>query len=554
MTFRYLPVAIATLVAAPLTAQQAPMTARDSALHVLNRLAYGATPGLVDRVAHEGVMAWIDRQLAVQRIDDPSLASLEDRFPVLSASPQDLLRTYTRLRQERRAEQRDTASDAAMTPQERLRRMDPDARALRLLGGELQQLVVVRAVESEHQLAEVMADFWANHFNVFYGKNLDRVYLPDYIERTIRPNALGGFERLLEATAKSPAMLVYLDNAQSVAAGSRPPQLDRLERLGRLGRFGFGRRSGLGRRPPDSLLNALRQRMPTGLNENYARELMELHTLGVDGGYTQHDVTDVARVLTGWSLDRPLQGGGYAFHEWAHDRGRKTVLGVDFPAGRGEDEGERLLALLAEHPSTAHFVSGKLCARFVSDDPPDGCIDDAVRAWKRSNGDIREVLRAIFHSPDFWAARNVGSKIKTPLEFVTSAVRAVGAVPDSTLRLAQAVSRLGQPLYLHTAPNGYPERQDDWVNSGALLSRMNLAVALAANRLPGVTTNLDAVLPLVQDHAALVDAVDRLILGGRMSRETRRVILDQLADLSDPVNARALAVGLAIGGPEFQRQ
>jgi uncharacterized protein (DUF1800 family) len=554
MTFRYLPVAIATLVAAPLTAQHAPMTPRDSALHVLNRLAYGATPGLVDRVAREGVMAWIDRQLAVQRIDDPSLALLEDRFPVLRASPQDLLRTYAKLRQERRTEKRDTASDAAMTPQERLRRMDPDARALRLLGGELQQLVVVRAVESEHQLAEVMADFWANHFNVFYGKNLDRVYLPDYIERTIRPNALGGFERLLEATAKSPAMLVYLDNAQSVAAGSRPPQLDRMERFGRLGRFGFGGRSGVGRRPPDSLLNALRQRMPTGLNENYARELMELHTLGVDGGYTQHDVTEVARVLTGWGLDRPLQGGGYAFHEWAHDRGRKTVLGVDFPAGRGEDEGERLLALLAEHPSTAHFVSGKLCARFVSDDPPDGCIDDAVRAWKHSNGDIREVLRAIFHSPDFWAARNVGSKIKTPLEFVTSAVRAVGAVPDSTLRLAQAMSRLGQPLYLHTAPNGYPERQDDWVNSGALLSRMNLAVALAANRLPGVTTNLDAVLPLVQDHAALVDAVDRLILGGRMSRETRRVILDQLADLSDPVNARALAVGLAIGGPEFQRQ
>ena len=433
-----------------------------------------------------------------------------------------------------------------MSPRERMRNLPPEARAMRAIGGELQQLVVMRAARSDHQLAEVMADFWSNHFNVFYGKNLDRVYLPDYVERTIRKNALGSFERLLVATAKSPAMMVYLDNAMSVAPGSRPPQLDRRRPPGRPGR--------LGARRADSLRQALQQRMPTGLNENYARELMELHTLGVDGGYTQSDVTEVARVLTGWSVDRPLQGGGFAFHDWAHDRGAKTVLGVEFPAGRGEDEGERLLQLLAEHPSTSHFVSGKLCARFVNDVPPDGCVDDAVRAWKRSQGDIREVLRAIFRSPDFWAASNVGAKIKTPLEFVTSAVRAVGGVPDTTARLAQSVARLGQPLYLHTAPNGYPERQDDWVNSGALLNRMNLAVQLAANRLPGVSVDLDAVLPASGDHGALVDAVDRLILGGKMSRETRKVILEQIADLPDPATARALAVGLAIGGPEFQRQ
>ena len=543
MTSRYLIAALVTLVTAPLTAQPAPMSARDSAFHVLNRLAYGATPGLVDRLAREGVMAWIDRQLAVERIDDPALSSLPDQFPVLNTTPEELLRTYARVRQERRTDKR-TAVQGAMTPEERRRAMDPDARALRQIGGELQQLVVVRAARSERQPGEVMADFWANHFNVFYGKNLDRVYLPDYIERTIRPNALGSFSRLLEATAKSPAMLVYLDNVQSVAAGARPPQLDRM---------GRGRGAGAGTRA-DSLRKALEQRMPRGLNENYARELMELHTLGVDGGYTQHDVTEVARILTGWGVDRPLQGGGYAFHSWAHDRGSKTVLGVEFPAGRGEDEGERLLTLLAEHPSTSHFVSGKLCARFVHDDPPDGCVDDAVRTWKRSGGDIREVMRTIIRSPDFWAARNVGAKVKTPLEFVASAVRAVGGVPDSTARLAQAVTRLGQPLYLHTAPNGYPERQDDWVNSGALLSRMNLAVQLAANRLPGVTVNLDAVLPLTADHPALVDAVNRLILGGGMSAKTRQVILEQLADVTNPAGARALAVGLAIGGPEFQRQ
>jgi uncharacterized protein (DUF1800 family) len=423
----------------------------------------------------------------------------------------------------------------------------------------------VRGAESDRQLAEVMADFWTNHFNIFVGKNLDRVYLPDYIEHTIRPRVFGRFEDLLIATAKSPAMMVYLDNAESVAPGSRPPAPDRMAQ-GRFRAFARGLRGRPGRFPMpmvpigpagfDSARRRAAERRPNGINENYARELMELHTLGVDGGYTQHDVTEVARVLTGWSVRPPMQGGGFTFNDWAHDRGEKTVLGEAFPSGHGEDEGMRLLKTLAENPSTMHFVSGKLCARFVSDTPPDGCVDDAVTAWKRSGGEIREVLRAIFHSPDFWAAPNVGNKVKTPLEFVVSAVRAVGGVPDTTPRLANAVARLGQPLYQHVAPNGYGEHEEDWVNSGALLNRMNVAVALAANRLPGVTVNpdLDGVLPLTPDHETLVQAVDRLILGGRMSAQTRKVILDQLSGVADPVQARSLAVGLALGGPEFQRQ
>jgi uncharacterized protein (DUF1800 family) len=558
MTSRYLLAALATLVGPPLTAQRAAMTARDSANHVLNRLGYGATPGQVDAMAREGVLSWIDRQLGVDQVDDPALSDIRNHFSVLTTSPDDLLRTYIGLQMERRARKRDAADDSTMTPEERMRRMPPEARELRAIGGELQQLVVLRAVRSDHQLAEVMADFWTNHFNVFYGKNLDRVYLPEYVEHTIRPRALGRFEDLLMATAQSPAMMVYLDNAQSVALGSRPPRAGRFDRpagLGRPGRFGrlgaIPRFPAPGRQTPPE---AAQQRMPTGLNENYARELMELHTLGVDGGYTQKDVTEVARILTGWSVARPLQGGDFTFNDWAHDRGAKTVLGVEFPEGHGKDEGMRLLRMLAQYPSTSHFVSGKLCARFVNDVPPDGCVDDAVRAWKRSDGDLREVLRAIFHSPDFWAPVNLGAKIKTPLEFVVSAVRAVGGTPDTTARLAQSVTRLGEPLYLHVAPNGYPERQDDWVNSGALLNRMNFAMALAANRLPGVQVALDAVLRVSSDHTVLVDAVDRLILGGRMSPQTRKVILDQLADVPDPVNARALAVGLAIGGPEFQRQ
>lgn len=424
-----------------------------------------------------------------------------------------------------------------------MRRAPPEAREMRAMGGELQQLVVTRGIRSGHQLAEVVADFWVNHFNVFYGKNLDRVYLPSYVEETLRKNALGGFERLLIATAKSPAMMIYLDNAQSVAPGSRPPGFDRLRRAARLGM-----------RRADSMRQQLEQRMPTGLNENYARELLELHTLGVDGGYAQHDVTEVARILTGWSVERPLQGGGFAFHDWAHDRGKKIVMGTDFPAGRGQEEGLALLKMLAGHPSTMHYVSGKLCARFVSDTPPDGCIDDAVRAWRRSNGEIRQVLTAIFHSPDFWAKANIGTKVKTPLEFVVSAVRALDGTPDTTARLAQAVTRLGQPLFLHTAPNGYPEVQEDWVNSGALLNRMNLAVQLAANRLPGVTVDLDRIIPKTADRTALVESVNRVILGGKMTAQTRRVILDQLAEVADPAAARALAVGLGLGGPEFQRQ
>lgn len=538
MTPQYLFATAALLSAAPLAAQPALTTPRDSVLHALNRLAYGATPGLADRIAREGVLRWIDRQLAVTQADDPGLKGVLARFDLLSTGSDQLLRTYLEAQRERRTDRRAAAADsamAAMSPEERERRMSPDARELRGLLSQGPQLVVVRAVSSEHQLAEVMADFWSNHFNIFMGKNIARVYLPSYIEETIRPRIFGRFEDLLVATARSPAMMVYLDNAQSIMPGAEPPRPGRARRRA-------------------AAMPAVPQRRPTGLNENYARELMELHTLGVDGGYTQKDVTEVARILTGWSVARPAQGSGFVFNGWAHDQGAKTVLGVEFPAGGSEDEGRRLLRMLAAHPSTAHYITGKLCARLVSDTPPDGCVDLAVAAWKRSGGEIREVLRVILHSPDFWAPANRAAKVKSPLEFVVSAVRVVGGVPDSTPRLAGAVGRLGQPIYQHVAPNGYPEHEEDWVNSGALLNRMNVAMMLAANRLPGVSVDLDRILPVTSDHAALVAAVDRLVTGGTMSARTRRVIQEQLAGVTNPVQARAFALGLAIGGPEFQRQ
>jgi len=523
MRLRLLTVWLALAVPPALGAQA--LTPRDSALHALNRLAYGPRPGEVDRVARVGVMRWIEQQLAFERVPDVLLAQRERDFKLLGYDREDLAQRYGEALRQRREMQREMAQSGDTT---RPRGAGP-MREFRELGGELQQLAVVRATLSERQLREVMVDFWANHFNVFVGKGADRFLTPSYIEETIRPNALGRFEDLLIATAKSPAMLFYLDNAQSVAPGSSPPSP-----LSALRRGGTQRRA------------------PTGINENYARELLELHTLGVDGGYTQQDIIAVARIFTGWSIDRPQRGAGFAFHEWAHDRGEKQVLGVRFQGGI--EEGVRLLKLLASQHATMHHVSRKLCARFVSDEPPDGCVDAAVDAWHRSNGDIRAVLRAIFTSPDFWAPQALRAKVKTPLEFVVSAVRAAGAAPDSTLRLAQVVSRLGQPLYLQPAPTGYPETQAQWVNSGALLGRMNAAVALAAGRLPGASVNLDDVVAATDDHAALVDAVNARLLSGTMSAHTRAVILEQLADVGDPVQARTLAVGLALGGPEFQRQ
>src|SRR3989441_2026804 len=354
---------LSIVAAVCLLTAQAPgpgLTARDSAFHALNRLAYGARPGEADSVAKVGVMRWIERQLDADHIPDSHLAERERQFRILGLGRADLAGRYRNAVRERQRMQRELAASGDTMP---MRAAGP-MREFRELGGELQQLAIVRATVSERQLREVMVDFWTNHFNVFVGKGADRFLLPSYIEETIRPRALGRFEDLLIATARSPAMLFYLDNAQSVAPGSTPPRpfMSPFRRP----RFGM-----------NELNEERRRRQPTGINENYARELMELHTLGVDGGYNQQDVINVARIFTGWSIEPPERGAGFAYHDWAHDQGDKVVLGQKFTSD-GEDEGVRLLKFLASQHATMHHVSAKLCARFVADEPPDGCVDAAV--------------------------------------------------------------------------------------------------------------------------------------------------------------------------------
>src|SRR6476661_2887111 len=325
--------------------------------------------------------------------------------------------------------------------------------------GELPEAKLLRAIYSGRQLDEVMTDFWFNHFNVFIGKGPDRYMINAYEREVIRPHALGKFKDILAATAKSPAMLFYLDNWQSVGPNSDLALYGPQRRMGRRGRFARPR-------PQQQAKNR-----PSGLNENYAREIMELHTLGVEGGYTQKDVTELAKVLTGWTIEKPQLGGGFKFNERAHEPGNKYVLGRKI-SEHGEKEGEEMLDVLAHHPSTAKFISRKLAVRFVSDNPPQALVDRMAETFLKKDGDIREVLRTMFHSPEFWAADTYRAKMKTPFEFVASAARASGADIQNALPLVATLNRMGMPLYAMQPPTGYSMKAEVWVNSSALLNRM----------------------------------------------------------------------------------
>ena len=432
---------------------------------------------------------------------------------------------------------------------------------------------LTRDIYANAQLQEVMTDFWLNHFNVYLRKNEQMPYYLVSFERdVIRPRALGKFEDLLEAVAHSPAMMIYLDNAESMGPDS--PAAERAKTAAA--------------RRPDA-----KKKADAGLNENYARELMELHTLGVNGGYTQADVTQVARVLTGWTVDRPQFGGDFVFAPQRHEGGTKTVLGTKIKEN-GEMEGRELLHMLAMRPATAQFLSRKLAIRFVSDDPPKALVDRMAKSYLQSGGDIPTVLKTLFHSPEFWAASDFRAKVKTPLEFVVSAARASNANIQNFQSLTNALRQMGMPLYGCMPPTGYKWDASDWVSTGALVDRMNFALSLAANRLPGITvewapamdmSTLDSdappqqVIPTPESEEARLEPI---LLAGGISDATRTAALDQFRAQSaqNPPTATPVAVrrfapgakgrqaapadayeredqllaGLLMGSPEFQRR
>ena len=507
-------------------------------LHVLNRLGYGPRPGDLERVRQMGVERWIERQLEPERIPDTALEAALGDYPVLAMSAADLYRDYPPPRQQ----DVQRFQSGQMTPQE-IREVFPPERRPAVINAQLQSAKITRAVLSERQLQEVMVDFWFNHFNVYALKGPVRWMTAAYEREAIRPHALGRFRDLVVATAHHPAMLYYLDNWLSTRDDLVVP--------------GRGRR---------------------GLNENYARELLELHTLGVDGGYSQQDVVEVARCFTGWTIERPQQGGGYLFRPLAHDRGAKHVLGTTIPAGGGQEDGLAVIDLLARHPSTARFIATKLVRRFVRDDPPKALVDRVAGVFRKTDGDIRTVLVAIITSSEFISADTYHAKTKTPLEVVASAVRALDgrlepppapgapARAGGGLTLARQVARLGAPLYEAQPPTGYPDVAEAWVNAGALLGRMNYALALAENRLPGVRTDVGRFVQGVDrgQPAAVLDRIVSVVLQGEISASTRQVLVSQLdspeivratADDRGPRNTDVEKLAaLVLGSPEFQRR
>jgi len=516
-------------------------TADEQVKQALNRLAFGARPGDVERVRAMGVDKWIALQLSPQKIDDRPTEQFVSRFPTLAMSPAKLLEDYPQ-------------------PQQQLRdsvKLKDARRLSQQLLTEMQTAKVARAVMSDRQLEEVMVDFWENHFTVFAGKGPERYYLSQYERESIRPHALGKFRDLLGAVAKSPAMLYYLDNWESTVEADRPALVTRANR----GAGNARRRFTMARAA--AARDTTKKPRTRGLNENYGRELLELHTLGVDGGYTQADVLSAARAFTGWTVEKPRENGAFNFRPALHDAGEKIFLGHTLAANRGIEDGEQVLDIVATQPATARFIASKLVRRFVSDSVPPALVDRVAATFTRTDGDIRACLRTIFTSPEFFSRAAYKAKVKSPYELVVSALRAVGAQPDSTPRTAQMIAKLGEPLYGHLAPNGYPERGDAWINTGAILARINFGLLVATGRVPGASlaewTDGHELASLSRD--AQVDGVIKAILGGEASPDTRRVLESGINPMAGDSTASATKhggletiVGLALGAPEFQRR
>lgn len=580
------------------------LTETQKIIHVLNRLGFGVRPGDIEKVKAIGIDKYIEQQLNPASINDAVADEKVKKLSVLQMSNEELFAKYPNpgavltfvaqrngmSRGDFVNRQNQNNNEAEMTEADRRKYQQEVAEIYRKYNlGRPNQIIqqlnasrILRAVYSERQLNEVMVDFWTNHFNVYANKAATRWFLPQYDRDVIRPNALGNFKDLLLATAKSPAMLFYLDNFQSVA-----PNTQNNRRL---------------------MQN--QQRQQRGINENYAREIMELHTLGVDGGYTQQDIREIARCFTGWTIvdargyrrafltmangqtderaERAMRRAGipldtpsgtFYFNENWHDKGEKQVLGQKINEG-GIKDGLKVIEILANHPSTAKFIARKLAVKFVSDNPSEKLVNRVAEAFTKSKGDIKTTLRALFTSEEFFAADNYRAKIKTPFELLVSSLRTLGAETNGN-QIQALLSKMGEPLYGYQAPTGYPDTAEDWVNTGALLERMNFAVAFVSNRIPGTQVNLRNFE--ASEKTKILENSINVILNGEINPNTRSTLIKQIEqpliepkfdaetdDEDEMMNGRNRrqtrmlppsgnaevfkVVGLILGSPDFQRQ
>jgi len=584
------------------------LTEEQKIIHILNRLGFGVRQSDIEKVKGIGIKKYIEQQLNPASLDDSIADAKVKNLNVLKLSNEELFAKYpnpgavmTFIAQRNgmsrsdlmnnRPNQNQNNNEAEMSEADRRKYQQEIAEIYRKynlgrpaqITQQLNASRIIRATYSERQLQEVMVDFWTNHFNVFANKAATRWFLPEYDRDVIRPNALGNFKDLLLATAKSPAMLFYLDNFQSIAPNTQNNN----------------------RRP-------MQNQQRRGINENYAREIMELHTLGVDSGYTQKDIQEIARCFTGWTIvdargyrrafaamangktdertERLMRQAGipidtpsgtFYFNERWHDKGEKIVLGQKINEG-GIKDGLKVIEILANHPSTAKFIARKLAVKFVSDNPGEKLVNRVAEAFTKSKGDIKTTLRALFTDEEFFAAENYRTKIKTPFELLVSSIRTLGAETNGA-QVQALLNKMGEQLYGYQAPTGYPDTAEDWVNTGALLERMNFAVALSANQIPG--TRVDLKKFELKENPAILEQSIAWILSGEVNPNTKTTLLKQIekplteakldADMDNEDDLQMMnrnnrqqirllpasgnpqvfkVVGLILGSPDFQRQ
>ena len=498
------------------------LTEDEAILHAMNRLAYGPRPGDLERIRQMGLEKWIDQQLHPEAISDAALDERLERYPTLNMPARKLFADYPQPDQAAKKEgitkeqyeekmkekQREAESQVIVTGNENLDKAQQQLAKLQGPGrivAELSMAKVDRAIYSNRQLEAVMEDFWFNHFNVFANKGEDKWMLTGYVRDTIRPHTMGKFQDLLLATAKSPAMLFYLDNWQS----ADPLAFQRMQAMKaiRQARYQGGFAGGMPPTPgtfPGPVTSGANGAPPKknedrGLNENYGREVMELHTVGVEGGYTQQDVIQMAECLTGWSIREPRKDPEFFFDDRVHGQAKKVVMGRTFNYG-SEKDGEEALKMLANHPNTAKFISTEMARHFVSDNPAPALVQRMAATFSATQGDIRSVLRTMIYSPEFWSKETYRAKVKTPFELVASTARVLNAEVTITLPLAQWVGRMGEPLYLCQPPTGYSDKAETWVNTGALLNRLNFALAFAGDK----ESNITRLQAQVQSELALL--------------------------------------------------